>query len=317
MPWKRRYPVLLTRVSFVTTCAALMLCSGCGGGNAPPQMNTAAAVTPLYVTWTIDCAGKAGSNGTPDQRATMLALRATLEAFRSRDLVPTLFMSPGTGRLLATELLAGMQAGTEIAMLFPEVHHLGYVPPLERLSPIQQLQAIQRCRRQLNNAFGTAPTTYRAANLAATADTFSLLVRSGFTQGSVSLPGRILPENSSVWLDADPFPHWASAENRLVAGTLPFLELPVTVDLAQIANRPPGMRDIRQLRLERRGLRDWAPGMIRRYLAAQKRSAAPVHCLTVITHNFPEFGDRSSLVSSNLTALASIIRMVAADTTTR
>ena len=52
----------------------------------------------------------------------------------------------------------------------------------------------------------------------------------GFRQGSLSEPGRALALRDAIWINAPRDPHYVDKNNYLLAGDLPFLELPVTTD---------------------------------------------------------------------------------------
>jgi hypothetical protein len=51
----------------------------------------------------------------------------------------------------------------------------------------------------------------------------------GFKGGSVSIPGRVLPEAYAVWAGAEPYPHRANLNFRQVKGESGFVEIPVAV----------------------------------------------------------------------------------------
>jgi hypothetical protein len=50
----------------------------------------------------------------------------------------------------------------------------------------------------------------------------------GFLGGSLSNPGRVLPEHCSVWAGAEPYPHRAHSGFRLIRGESDFVNVPVS-----------------------------------------------------------------------------------------
>jgi len=60
--------------------------------------------------------------------------------------------------------------------------------------------------------------------------TFGVLEELGFIGGSVSIPGRVLPDHQSVWAGAPDYPHAAHPAFRLCSGSTGFVEVPVSVD---------------------------------------------------------------------------------------
>jgi hypothetical protein len=79
-------------------------------------------------------------------------------------------------------------------------------------------------------ALDQRPLYFRAGYFSANDCTFRVLQDLGFRGGSLSNPGRVLPEHCSVWAGAEPYPHRANPAFRQIAGTSNFIEVPVSVD---------------------------------------------------------------------------------------
>jgi peptidoglycan/xylan/chitin deacetylase (PgdA/CDA1 family) len=79
-------------------------------------------------------------------------------------------------------------------------------------------------------ALGQRPFYFRAGYFSGNDSTFRVLQDLGFRGGSLSIPGRVLPEHNSVWAGAEPYPHRANLDFRHNAGTSDFVEVPVSVD---------------------------------------------------------------------------------------
>jgi peptidoglycan/xylan/chitin deacetylase (PgdA/CDA1 family) len=101
---------------------------------------------------------------------------------------------------------------------------LGAYPATEQRRMIAAAAAVWR--RQI----GHAPQYFRAGYFSANDMTFGVLEKLGFAGGSVSIPGRVLPDHQSVWAGASAYPHAADAAFRLSSGASSFVEVPVSVD---------------------------------------------------------------------------------------
>lgn len=93
-----------------------------------------------------------------------------------------------------------------------------------------QREILRQAVEVWERALGRRPLYFRAGYFSANDATFGLLRELGFRGGSLSIPGRVLPEHYSVWAGADPMPHRASLAFRQNAGDIEFVEVPVPVD---------------------------------------------------------------------------------------
>ncbi|MCC7519937.1 MAG: polysaccharide deacetylase family protein [Verrucomicrobiae bacterium] len=79
-------------------------------------------------------------------------------------------------------------------------------------------------------ALGRRPASFCPGYFSANDFTFGVLEELGFTHGAVSCPTRNLPQCAAVWAGSPLDPHYPHRHNRLLAGDVNFVELPVTVD---------------------------------------------------------------------------------------
>ena len=271
----------------------------------------------LYVTWTMDCEtiGEECVTGGPQNwELSERAMRGYVRALADREHRVTLFLIPRLAEAQAHVVLDLAQAGADLGMhMHPQTVDLGYDRHLGQLSPQEQRELLGAGRDRIAEALGTAPTSFRPGCFSATDETFAILVELGFTQGSVSLPGRTLPELAAVWKGAEPFTHRASAESRLTAGALPFLELPTAVDLRDVNGPEQEPGDARHLRLEREGILEWGPDLIRRHVARQVELDWWLKSVVVMTHNTREYRDPDEPARRALEGIADAIEVAAVE----
>ena len=271
----------------------------------------------LYVTWTMDCetlAVECPSGGPEDWGLSERAMRGYVESLSDRGHRVTLFVIPRLAEMQADVLCELREEGAELGMhMHPQTTDLGYDQHLGELSRDVQYEVLRGGRDRIEQAVGEAPTSFRPGCFSASDDTFDLLAGLGFTSGSVSLPGRALPQVGAVWKGAAPFAHWASPSDRLAAGELPFLELPTAIDLDDADGPAEEPGDARHLRLEREGILDWGPDLIRRHLARQVEQDLWLKSMVVMTHNTREYMDPDDLFRRNLEGVADAIERAASE----
>lgn len=117
------------------------------------------------------------------------------------------------------------------------------------LAASDQRRILQQASKMFEAALGFRPTLFRPGCFSANDAAFGVLVELGFKGGGVSIPGRIWPGRHCIWAGADPYPHLAHASFRQAKGDLPFVEIPLSVDLTDpICSNPNGFYHYRDLR---------------------------------------------------------------------
>lgn len=266
----------------------------------------------VFVTWTMDCeqirAESEATGGPDDWDLSERAMRGYVEALAAHGHRVTLFLTPRVAEQQADIVLDLAARGAEPGMhLHPQTTDFGQDAHLGQLSAEVQRELLTRGRDRIAAALGDSPTAFRPGCFSASDDTFPILADLGFTHGSVSLPGRNLPDVGAVWTAAVPFAHRASATDRCAAGDLPFVEIPSAVDLRDVDGPDSGTGDARHVRLERDGCAEWAGELISRYLGRQVEVQLPVKSLVVMTHNTRRYDDPQDQYRQTLEAVVEAI----------
>jgi hypothetical protein len=97
-------------------------------------------------------------------------------------------------------------------------------------SASDQRKILKEAMNVWRSAIGHDPLYFRAGYFSANDNTIPVLLDLGFRGGSLSLPGRVLPEHASVWSGAEAYPHRANLNFRQMKGDSDFIEIPVSVD---------------------------------------------------------------------------------------
>jgi len=246
-----------------------------------------------YVTFTMDCetiGAESPPGGPADFALAERAVTGYVEALRRRGQAVTLFPVPRLAEVQA-DILTDLQAeDCELGMHYhPQTIDCGYDGYIAELTAAEQEQMLTDGYRRITDALGTPPQSFRSGNFSASDSTFAVLTQIGFRQGSVSMPGRVLPQYAAEWPGAIPFAHRASATDRLVAGNLDFWEMPTCTDVTQLqpAQTPT---DARHIRLETGGVTEWGPRILHRYVQAMVQQAWVPKVVVVMTHNTQEYG---------------------------
>lgn len=195
-------------------------------------------MVPLHVLFTMDCQAPARKRRLNARPRTWETSARSIDGFCNGLLAaghrPTLFCTVGVARDQTPLLEEFKSTGIEIGLLLdpreldPKLRH--YLGHYDR---DDQRQIVRVAVHRFAQIFGTRPRSVRAVEHSASDETFAILHEAGFTQGSISNPGRRVRKYQAVWDGAEPDPHLAAENDRLRAGTLEFLEVPVTTDATQ------------------------------------------------------------------------------------
>ncbi len=257
----------------------------------------------LHVLFTMDCppaGARAEPRGPQSWELGARAMDAFCTCLLDAGYAPTLFLTPeaaGEHDPMCDEL-AG--AGVELALLVhpPALRGAGYKRYLGAYPREQQQEIVAEARRRFEDALGRRPQSVRSAMFSASDATFAVLWELGFRQSSLSSPGRQVRRHAAVWTDAAPDVHFVSATNRLVAGSLPLVEVPVTTDATQ---RRGGVAP--DLAIENGTLERWHRPLIAGQLARQASQGVRFRALCFVTSSRVAYHDRSSRFRQTLEAL--------------
>src|SRR5438094_6064701 len=192
----------------------------------------------LHVLFTMDCppqGARAEPPGPQNWDAGARAIDAFCTQLFDAGFAPTLFVTPEAADAHAPlcDDYAGRGADVGLLIQPPALRGAGYRHYLGAYVGEQQREIVIESVRRFEAALGRRPRSVRSAMYSASDETFAVLSEAGVRQTSLSSPGRRTPKFKAVWTGAETQPHFASRENRLVAGSLPLLEVPVTTDATQ------------------------------------------------------------------------------------
>ncbi len=194
---------------------------------------------PLHILFTMDCEPVATKTASEGPKSRDLSGRS-IEGFCSRVLnagyAVTLFITPGCAWEYAPLLEELAWRGVELGLHGhpPSVGDGRYNRNLGEYTAEQQRAIIELALDHVQEAVGQQPRSFRPGKFSASDETFRVLYELGFRQGSVSNPGRNVPRQAAVWSGAVEAAHYVDPANRLLAGAMPFLEVPVTTDPTQV-----------------------------------------------------------------------------------
>ena len=120
--------------------------------------------------------------------------------------------------------------------------------------------------------------------------TYPVLHKLGFRHGKISCPGRALPECAAVWAGAPLFVHYGHPYNRILPGTLDFVDIPPTVDWESLIW---GGKHPQDLRIELVDAKNHYYTMMKS-LERQREEKIPVRYLHAFTHNVFDYSDPRS-----------------------
>ncbi len=189
---------------------------------------------PLHVVFTMDCY-PASHRGAPEGPKGWEQSARSIDGFCTRLLnagySATLFLTPACASMQAPLLEDIAESGIELGLLVqPQSLEGRYKRHLGQYGQEEQETIVEQAMRGYQDALSARPQSCRPAMFSASDDTFGVLYRLGFQQGSVSSPGRRVAKHAAVWTGAARDAHYVDPTNKLLQGDLPFLELPVTTD---------------------------------------------------------------------------------------
>lgn len=150
-----------------------------------------------------------------------------------------------------------------------------------------QEKIIDEAAGRFAKVMGARPRAFCMGYASANDYTYPVLVKLGFTHGTCSIPGRILPECASVWAGAPLFMHYTHPYNRVLIGDLDFVEIPNTVDWE---SRMWGGKHPQDLRIEVVDAKNHFY-TIEKSLCRQIEEKVPIKLIHATTHNTFEYSD--------------------------
>lgn len=265
----------------------------------------------LFVTWTMDCETlqefSPATGGPATWDLAERSMRGFVEALAARGHRATLFLIPHLAEGLPEAVRELGAAGADLGLhMHPQTTDLGYDRHLGQLPAETQRVLLEQGRDRVAAVIGHAPTSFRPGCFSSTWETFPILLDLGFTQSSVILPGRNSPGVGAVWVNETPFVHWREGRpgRRL-------LEIPMTAALEQIGPHREAPCDPDHLRLEREGIADFGPALIRQAVRYQVEHDWWLKSVVVMTHDTRAYDDPDDPYRRNLELIADAIETAA------
>jgi len=200
------------------------------------------ALQDAFVLFTMDCepakidvtpyGSQMSQSGPSDYVESERSIRGYVAAAEAHGFPTTLFVHPEVATSQREFLLELQEEGTCLGLhLHPYKLEGGrYKYDLGAYSASEQREMLQEATDVWEKALGQKPRYFRGGFFSANDNTFRVLQELGFRGGSLSIPGRVLPEHCSVWAGAEPYPHRAHLSFRQLEGSSEFVEIPVSVD---------------------------------------------------------------------------------------
>lgn len=256
---------------------------------------------------------KMSPSGPRDYAESERAIRGYAAVAKAHGFPLTLFVHPEVA-VQHRELLLELEAGGACLGLHLHPYKFlngEYREDLGAYSAATQYEILNAATRVWEDALGKRPLYFRAGYFSANDNTFRVLYELGFRGGSLSNPGRILPEHQSVWAGAEPYPHRAHFDFRQIKGNSNFAEVPIAVDYQQ------------PLKMGAAGEKGYAwpyipanyrhPDVIRGILERIRRDEPPIATIVLDTHNDQDYSDPAHPAKRNLELILDSVESLCAE----
>jgi len=265
----------------------------------------------LFVLFTMDVepsAADTGSSGPVSDEAGMLAIRDFQAVLHPSGYRATYFVHPELiepypqfyEALASDGNTLGLHLHTTKFSLAKQPCELGGLPA------DKQRRLIDMAADLFERGLGVRPKIFRPGCFSANDATYGVLRDLGFIGGGVSIPGRIWPERFCVWSGAYPYTHFAHGAFRQCAGDLPFVDIPLSVDLTTpLRHNPVGFYHHPDLRpggvySETDEIAHDRRELLHNILQRMAADDPPVRTLVVDVHNDRDFTSRGSQAAKDL-----------------
>ncbi len=270
-------------------------------------------VDALYVVLTMDClpAGEKGEIAGPGRwEGAARAPIAFAQAVRDLGLTAGFFVAPEALPRLRSTVRQLADEGCELGLLcHPQLS--GYHAYLGSYSFDRQREIVALCRDAWSEHMGRRPETFRAGFFSANDYTYHVLCLEGFRQGNCSLPGRMDNDQCSMWFRSHPFPHHTDPLDRGQAGTMEFLEVPVTSDFEAASQVGYDTFTPPHLRIEEPDVHSYVRALVCRHLDGMDEEGALLRAVHLVTSNVAAWGAEEDPHAERLGNLCAILREVA------
>jgi peptidoglycan/xylan/chitin deacetylase (PgdA/CDA1 family) len=258
----------------------------------------------VYFNLSIDCEATQPAVNDPELgRAAVTGLAELLDGLNFR----------ATFLVIPTDIEANSQLYRDVKKLGHEVGlHLhpaaqGYQEFLGVYDVAMQKKIISEAADRFAKVMGYTPTAFCPGYGSANDFTYGVLEELGFTHGLCSIPGRILPECASLWAGAPLFIHYANICNRMLSGTMNFVEIPATIDWESMMW---GGKHPQDLRVELVDAKNHFY-TIQKSLNRQINEKIPLKIIHAATHNTFDYSNKADFRRQTLEGIIKHSRSIA------
>ena len=242
-----------------------------------------------------------------DARRNMMSFAEVMASERLRG---TFFIAPEGLKHMADTARELAAAGMELGVLsHPQLS--SYQSYLGCYGYEREREIIHMHKQLWEDRLGEPAVNFRAGFFSASDYTFQILCVEGFRQTSCSLPGRVDPEQCSLWQKAFPFPHHTDPLDRRLKGTMELYEAPVTSQFGAREHVRAETFTPPHLRIEEPQINDYAEGLIEGCLRQMGEERVAVRSVTFVTENWIGWGGAEDPLTERLRNLAGLLRMLA------
>ncbi|MBI2824045.1 MAG: polysaccharide deacetylase family protein [Planctomycetia bacterium] len=232
----------------------------------------------IHICWTLDC--EATQRAVADVDLGQRAVQGFVDTVTAAGMRVTLFVLPGDARAYPRLLrnLAGQ--GVEVGLHFHPQEE-GHADYCGAYAADEQRQMYAAAIRQFADALGFQPRAFRTGSCSANDSTFPVTAALGFDSCSHSMPGRNMAGLRSSWTGAPACVHYAHAANRLLAGGLDLVEVPLTTDTDTMLWSGGHPQDLRVELFDAKQQRY----LLDKVIGREKATAQPVKAIVALSHN--------------------------------
>ncbi len=210
--------------------------------------------TDLFILFTMDVepiASQAGISGPASMESGLRVVQDYCEVLETYGYPATFFVHPEVvsarpdffNGLCKKGSAVGLHLHTTKFAAEPQQVELG------GLTSDKQRQILALAADMFEDGMGFRPRLFRPGCFSANDSTCKVLSELGFIGGGISIPGRIWPERFCVWAGSYPYAHFANESFRQCPGDLPFVDIPLSVDMTRpISLHPVGFYHYPDLR---------------------------------------------------------------------
>jgi len=195
----------------------------------------------IQIVPTMDCeppqseiseyANRKSSSGPEDYAESRQSIAGYIAVLDQYEYMPTLFVHPQVAMRQREFFLDLRDRGVCLGLhLHPYKMDESYRHDLGAHEYSTQREILAEATRRWEDALGYHPEYFRPGVFSANDCTYGLLEDLGYSGGSVSSPGRVLPSAAAVWAGAEYYPHRAHRGLRQLDGEADFADVPMTVD---------------------------------------------------------------------------------------